>query len=312
MEKSKSSASLRWKILRRSLRAPSPSVSGQPSRENVSRRTSTGFNLIKCRVLDGQLAENLQISSNGKDICVSYSLPIGDDKELNMIQRREDTIELNDFEVSTKYNIDTTGLVCRWPSEDVLAYYCINHADFFRSKRVLELGSGYGLTGFAIAACTDASEVIISDGNPQVVDYIQRNVDINGELFRGTKVESMILHWDQEIMSELANSVDVIVASDCTFFKEFHESLAQVVKRLLKQSPTSEAIFLGPKRGDSLHKFLERIREIGLKYELIERYDDVIWSLHQKFLGGNDASWTNYDPEHCYPLLLKISFCGPE
>jgi tRNA1(Val) A37 N6-methylase TrmN6 len=37
---------------------------------------------------------------------------------------------------------------------------------------VLELGSGYGLAGFAIAACTDASEVIISDGNPQVVNCI--------------------------------------------------------------------------------------------------------------------------------------------
>lgn len=41
-----------------------------------------------------------------------------------------------------------------------------------RSKRILELGSGYGLAGLAIAASTNASEVIISDGNPQVVDCI--------------------------------------------------------------------------------------------------------------------------------------------
>jgi predicted nicotinamide N-methyase len=41
---------------------------------------------------------------------------------------------------------------------------------------VLELGSGYGLAGFAIAACTDASEVIISDGNPQVVNCILFNI----------------------------------------------------------------------------------------------------------------------------------------
>lgn len=40
---------------------------------------------------------------------------------------------------------------------------------------MLELGSGYGLAGFAIAACTDASEVIISDGNPQVIECILLN-----------------------------------------------------------------------------------------------------------------------------------------
>lgn len=84
-----------------------------------------------------------------------------------------------------------------------------------------------------------------------------------------------------------------------------------MVKRLLKHSKASEAIFLGPKRGDSLHKFLERIREIGLNYELIKHYDDLIWSLNQKFLGGNDASWPNYDAEHCYPLLLRIYVRGP-
>jgi calmodulin-lysine N-methyltransferase len=55
-----------------------------------------------------------------------------------------------------------------------------------------------------------------------------------------------------------------------------------------------------------LHKFLERIREIGLKYELIEHYDDFIMSLHQKFLGGKDVSWPNYDAEHCYPLFLRM------
>ena len=44
--------------------------------------------------------------------------------------------------------------------------------NFSRYKRVIELGSGYGLAGLVIAAITEASEVVISDGNPQVVDCI--------------------------------------------------------------------------------------------------------------------------------------------
>lgn len=38
---------------------------------------------------------------------------------------------------------------------------------------MIELGAGYGLAGLVIAAVTDASEVVISDGNPQVVDCIR-------------------------------------------------------------------------------------------------------------------------------------------
>lgn len=57
-----------------------------------------------------------------------------------------------------------------WPSEDILAYFCLSHTDMFRSKKVIELGSGYGLAGLVIAAVTDALEIVISDGNPRVVD----------------------------------------------------------------------------------------------------------------------------------------------
>lgn len=37
---------------------------------------------------------------------------------------------------------------------------------------MLELGSGYGLAGLVIAARTNADEVVISDGNPQVAGCI--------------------------------------------------------------------------------------------------------------------------------------------
>ena len=84
----------------------------------------------------------------------------------------DDRANLNDFEICNRYDIDNTGLVCHWPSEDILAYFCLSHTDMFRSKKVIELGSGYGLAGLVIAAVTDALEIVISDGNPQVVDCI--------------------------------------------------------------------------------------------------------------------------------------------
>lgn len=137
---------------------------------------------------------------------------------------------------------------------------------------------------------------------------MDKNISINAETFDRTKVKSMTLHWDQEQPSEMFNSFDIIVASDCTFFKQFHRSLARVVKSLLKHSEASQAIFMSPKRGDSLNKFLEIIKEYGLRYELIENYDPTVWNLHKKYARGDDRSWPNYNEEHCYPLLVRITF----
>ncbi|WVZ56191.1 hypothetical protein U9M48_006759 [Paspalum notatum var. saurae] len=321
-----SNASKRWGILRRALldrSSSSRALDGTSSdhqikhnTNNISRKVSRGFNLIECHPLPiSQLVKSPGNSINGnendfgcqKDVYVCYKLPGGGSSKLDLVYRREDSLELNDIEASNRYNIDTTGLVCCWPSEEVLAYYCIGHSDMFRSKKVLELGSGYGLAGLVIAASTDADEVVISDGNPQVVGYIQKNISINAERFGETKVKSMILHWDKEQASEILNTFDIVVASDCTFFKQFHVSLAQTVKSLLKHSATSQAIFLSPRRGDSLDKFLGIIKENGLSCEVIENYDHTVWDLHNKYVAGEDRTWPNYDKEHCYPLLVRIS-----
>lgn len=100
----------------------------------------------------------------------------------------------------------------------------------------------------------------------------------------------------------------ILIFDSCsTFFKDFHESLAHAVKCLLKRSEASQAIFLGPKRGNSLEKFLEKIKETGLNYELVENYDSRVWTIHQKLL-ADDTAWPNYDRDHFYPLLLRITF----
>ncbi|KAL0750111.1 hypothetical protein Bca101_032114 [Brassica carinata] len=120
----------------------------------------------------------------------------------------------------------------QWPSEEVLAYLCMSQPDCFRGKRVIELGSGYGLAGLVIAAATEASEVVVSDENPQVVNclwtvpcllgfivvlnnpYIKRNIESISMAFNNTSVKAMELHWNQHQLSELTNSFDVIVAND--------------------------------------------------------------------------------------------------
>ncbi|QCD82077.1 S-adenosyl-L-methionine-dependent methyltransferase [Vigna unguiculata] len=304
-------ASLRWKILRRALLSrSSPPDSEEQSQiiiKRISRRTSHGFNLIPSHVIDDERDSNKRDGSSTRDARVCYTLLIPDAPQLFLTQRVDSRADLGDFEICNRYNIDNTGLVCNWPSEDVLAHYCLSHADIFRSKKVIELGSGYGLAGFVIAAATGASEVVITDGNPQVVDYTQRNIEANSGAFGDTVVKSMTLHWNQEDITNLADTFDIIIASDCTFFKDFHRDLARIVKHLLSKAGSSEAIFLSPKRGNSLDLFLEVAKENGLRFSVTENYDQEVWKRHEGFLSEDRDSWPSYEKGHSYPLLIRIT-----
>ncbi|KAD7479206.1 hypothetical protein E3N88_02342 [Mikania micrantha] len=314
MENCKKASSLRWGILRRALISSRSSTNSdehsKTSVKSISRKANQGFGLIPFHLVDdGQLKlEGLTYSSlqKAKEACVCYTLPNQSTTKLFLFQRVDNSANLDDFRICNTYDIDNTGLVCSWPSEEVLAYYCLSQLDIFRSKKVIELGSGYGLAGLLIAAVTEALEVVISDGNPQVVDYIQRNINANSSVFGTTKVKSMMLHWNQEELLDVSNSFDIIVASDCTFFKEFHRGLVQSVKCLLKKEGPSEAIFLGPKRGNSLVDFLKEVEKGGLQFTVDEIYDPEIWRRHESFV-NNDATWPNYEKDHCYPLLVKIT-----
>ena len=99
---------------------------------------------------------------------------------------------------------------------------------------------------------------------------------------------------------------DVICHMDSTFFKDFHNGLAQIVKCLLGKVRPSEAIFFSPKRGDSLDKFLEKIKESNLCFSITENYDAEIWKRHNQLMNG-DGSWPSYGKDHCYPLLVRIA-----
>ncbi|KAM7252237.1 hypothetical protein ACFE04_024120 [Oxalis oulophora] len=296
-----SASSVRWKILRQALlRNHNLKVESQIEIDQVSRKTKNGFNLIP------NYQQISTTTTTTRDSCVCYTLPIHPSLNLYLTQRAETQPDLNDFEICNRYRIDNTGLVCSWPSEDVLAFFCLSNPHMFRGKRVVELGSGYGLAGLVVATATEALEVVISDGNPQVVDYIQHNIEANSKLFGDTSVKSMMLHWNQAQISNVSNTFDIIIASDCTFFDDFHKDLARVTKVLLRNVGPSEAIFLSPRRGDSLEKFLKEVEKEGLHFSLVENYSEEVWKLHEKFMNG-DELWRSYEKDHCYPLLVKIT-----
>lgn len=99
----------------------------------------------------------------------------------------------------------------------------------------------------------------------------------------------------------------VLFLFDSTFFKEFHNGLARIIKLLLNKAGPSQAIFFSPKRGNSLDKFLETINQNGLFFSVTENYDAEVWKRHQAFMDCKNSSWTSYEQDHCYPVMVRIT-----
>lgn len=268
----------------------------------LSRRPGGRYKLVPLRVRDGEAA------AAAADVVVEYVVRRARDEriELTLRQRREGALELRDIAACGENSIDSTGLVCLWPAEEVLTYFCATHPELFRNKTVVELGSGYGLGGLAIAACADAAEVVITDGNPQVLDYIEHNIEANSRAFGDTSVSSAALYWSREQTPFAGRAFDLVVAADCTFFTDFHVDLACTIKSLLGTSSSSRAILFNPRRGNTLDLFVKVAESHGLIVEMEEHYDSEVWDIHQRLMEGDHTGWPNYDSNHCYPIFLSL------
>jgi hypothetical protein len=192
--------------------------------------------------------------------------------------------------------VDNTGNVCVWPCEEVMAYMCTSSPAFsVAGKRVLELGAGLtgetwrtrlasgcnhainvcvfelpGLAGLFCAAVGGAHEVVITDGNEQVVvrpimlpsfssaffwlvfvnvsSQAAQNVSLCLDFNRSMQilapdclVSAACYPWaalDQS--SPWFHRFDVLLCADCLFFEDFHDHLLAVCATALKPVPESK------------------------------------------------------------------------
>lgn len=110
-------SSLRWKILRRNLIRRSSSNSEDKSEmsiQRISRKATHGFNLIPFHLMKDCVEENVNPMDSSRNTTLCYTLPVTNASQLILHQRADDMAHLNDFEVCNRYDIDNTGLVCKY------------------------------------------------------------------------------------------------------------------------------------------------------------------------------------------------------
>lgn len=176
------------------------------------------------------------------------------------------------------HNVDNTGNICIWPAESILLHTLLNNSNYLEwvnsASRIIEVGGGLtALAGLGLAAWYSTlndsrhREVVVTDGHPDCVINQQVCIEMCRQkhpLSPSVPIISQLLHWsidsNNDTISQLTRNstsfFDLIVASDCLFFRDFHCDLIQTLLKLL--SPNGRVIMLQPQRDGTLNLFVER------------------------------------------------------
>ena len=141
-------------------------------------------------------------------------------------------------------------------------------ADLLRNPRtthlnVLELGSGCGIVGIALAGLIPQCSVLLTD-LPEVEEIVTHNITA-AKPAASSKVEFRTLDWDEPPPEDLCRDpIDLILISDCTYNADSLPALVSVLDRLVQTSPQTLILVALKRRHESEAVFFDLMQSAGL------------------------------------------------
>jgi predicted nicotinamide N-methyase len=151
-----------------------------------------------------------------------------------------------------------------WPSGVGLADEILAEPELVRRGRVLELGSGLGVT--AIAAISCRAKLTISDYAEESLQLARYNIVENGFV----EPPSMQMNWrdpSREFRSLVGNGFDVVLAADVLYEQRDIEPLLELVEWIIAPGGL---LWLAEPRRYPAGKFVELAEERGWIDEMVE------------------------------------------
>ncbi|KAI9370323.1 putative methyltransferase-domain-containing protein [Aspergillus egyptiacus] len=156
--------------------------------------------------------------------------------------------------------------------------------DLLRSEpssplHVIELGSGCGIVGVALAEMLPQCSVLLTD-LPEVEEIVMKNIGA-ARPADSSEIRYQSLDWDEKLPENLfeSPSIDLVLVSDCTYNADSLPALVSVLDRLVNLSPhaiilvalkrrhESEGIFFDLMQSADLHTFHLHRMEIPSQHD---------------------------------------------
>ncbi|KAK9393295.1 protein-lysine N-methyltransferase EEF2KMT-like [Crotalus adamanteus] len=213
----------------------------------------------------------------------------------------------------------TTGLVT-WDAGLYLAEWALENSEVFRSRRILELGSGIGLTGIAICKACHPREYIFSDHHGGVLQQLSENIQLNGlalqpdscshrakescnhqdnldDDLEDDQVRTSVkeLDWNLVSKDELAKlQADVILAADVVYDPEVSQHLIGVLQKVPRDRRNRETpdvyIAFNIRNPDTYRDFQMQLDKVEIGWQIVP------------------TSWKNLFPydQHATIVILRL------
>lgn len=303
-------ASERWQLLRSAVLAAAAATATAEAtgpREDVVHEASVrSFSSFELLAVTERSTDEIEPERKEGAGCVWYQYSYKDEEdEKNKMMKVLKEVSAMICHLPARPSLEAmmgfnnTGNVCVWPSEEVLAYYCLKNREQFHGKSVCELGGGMtSLAGVLLSLTQYPSRMMLTDGNLVSVKNIQRIVQRNKEAFGNTEVSTKVLLWDDH-PSEGDLEFDFVICADCLFFVDLHLSLTVMIHKLLTAG--GKALMFNPYRGRSLDKFVEEAQKY-FTVRKFDEYDPVVSDRHKRLSVEN----RRYKPDLHYPILLVL------
>ncbi|XP_043471228.1 protein-lysine N-methyltransferase EEF2KMT [Leptopilina heterotoma] len=182
----------------------------------------------------------------------------------------------------------TTGL-CTWQAASKLAEWCLMNKSDLINKKILELGSGIGLTGLTVINTCSPKQYTFSDCHPIVMNLLFKNLMTNfsnkenfeklsnqeksdkrfefeGKYNQQTEVRAVNLKWEEmnnyliDLIDNNDEEPEIVIAADVLYDSSNFSSLSNALKILLIHNQCHYAIIAATVRNSkTIDQFLEQL-----------------------------------------------------
>ncbi|CAF1007643.1 unnamed protein product [Adineta ricciae] len=211
------------------------------------------------------------------------------------------------IEYADLIGFNNTGNTCIWPSEEVLAFYCLKEKEIFENRSVCELGGGMTcLAGLALARSIPLKEFVATDGNEKSIANLNQILNhTENQKNWLCSIEPKVLIWSRTLNDiTLKERFDFIITADCFFFENLHHDLCHTIYYMLKDSGV--AINFAPYRSKTLNKFISIAETYPFECRVLEHYDQEVFDKHLQCEQINK----HYTSDLHYPILVILRKCS--